>query len=78
MYNNFQVFFHLQKLLGKSNQTSVSGISWALFRSSSANGAEDVNIKLHDALDVLHECFVTILEPRTNSDISSDLIFNRR
>ncbi|KAM0953674.1 putative histone acetyltransferase chromatin regulator PHD family [Dioscorea sansibarensis] len=73
-----KVFFHLQKLLGKSNQTSVRGISWALFRSSSANGAEDVNVKLHDAIDVLHECFVTILEPRTNSDISADLIFNRR
>jgi hypothetical protein len=33
--------------------------------------------KLRIAVDVLHECFVTIIEPRTQSDLSEDIVFNR-
>ncbi|KAJ0979360.1 hypothetical protein J5N97_014834 [Dioscorea zingiberensis] len=78
-----EVFSHLQNLLGKSNLTSMEGLSWALFRSSRASGAADVESiaecysKLHVALGILHECFGTIPEPRTNSDLVYGLVFNR-
>ncbi|KAJ0979361.1 hypothetical protein J5N97_014835 [Dioscorea zingiberensis] len=79
------VFSHLQKLLGKSNRTTVEGLSWTLFRSNRVNGADDVRSsmakchgKLRVALDVLHECFVTIIEPRTKSDLVADVVFNKK
>lgn len=79
-----QVFFHLQKLLGKSNLTPVEGLSWSLYRSSRENGGDDIesiaecHSKLRVALDILHECFVDIIEPRTKSDLVADLLFNRK
>ncbi|XP_039129128.1 uncharacterized protein LOC120265324 [Dioscorea cayenensis subsp. rotundata] len=78
------VFFHLQKLLGKSNLTPVEGLSWSLYRSSRENGGDDIesiaecHSKLRVALDILHECFVDIIEPRTKSDLVADLLFNRK
>jgi hypothetical protein len=33
--------------------------------------------KLRAALDVLHECFVPLVEPRTQTDLSDDVVFNR-
>ncbi|KAM0953675.1 putative histone acetyltransferase chromatin regulator PHD family [Dioscorea sansibarensis] len=78
------VFLHLQKLLGKSNLTPVEGLSWSLYRSSRENGANDIesiaecHSKLRVALDILHECFVDIIEPRTKSDLVADLLFNRK
>lgn len=33
--------------------------------------------KLCMAFDVLHECFVTLVEPHTQSDLSQDIVFNR-
>ncbi|KAG0546471.1 hypothetical protein BDA96_02G450400 [Sorghum bicolor] len=33
--------------------------------------------QLCSALDVLHECFVTLIEPRTQTDLTADIVFNR-
>lgn len=81
-----QIFQHLQKQIGKSTPTPVKGLSCTILRfrqNSSDHGHYDDEImaehygKLCIALDVLHECFVTIIEPRTQSDISEDIVFNR-
>ncbi|KAI4368904.1 hypothetical protein MLD38_017408 [Melastoma candidum] len=37
----------------------------------------EIQSKLHLALDVMHECFETVKEPFTNSDLVEDVIFNR-
>nr|CAD1828813.1 unnamed protein product [Ananas comosus var. bracteatus] len=81
-----EIFHCLRQLLGKSNPTSVEGLSWVILRSNRENGVEICNSdletmaeqhgKLSIALDVLHECFVTIIEPRTNTDLVSDMLFN--
>ncbi|PAN50166.1 hypothetical protein PAHAL_9G502900 [Panicum hallii] len=82
-----KIFQHLQELIGKSVPTPVKGLSCTILRfyreNSSDHGHYDDAImaehyvKLCIALDVLHECFVTIIEPRTESDISEDIVFNR-
>jgi len=82
-----QIFQHLQKLIGKSVPTPVKGLSCTILRfhreNSSDHGHYDDAVmaehygKLSIALDILHECFVTIIEPRTESDISEDIVFNR-
>lgn len=58
-----------------------------ILRSSRENGVDNLHFdaatrtehdsKLCVALNVLHECFVTIIEPRTQSDFVADLLFNR-
>ncbi|XP_020276719.1 increased DNA methylation 1-like isoform X2 [Asparagus officinalis] len=73
------------KMLGKSNPTSVEGLSWTILRSNKENGADnfddetitEYHSKLHIALDVLHECFEPLNDPRTQSDVLTDIIFNR-
>lgn len=82
-----QIFYHLRKFLGKSHPTSVEGLSWTLLRCGRENGGDlekldletmaEHHSKLCIALDVLHECFVTMIEPRTNSDVVADLLFNK-
>ena len=82
-----QIFCHLRQLLGISRPTSVDGLSWTILRSSRENGVDNLQFdaetmtehdsKLCVALDVLHECFVSIIEPRTQSDFVADLLFNR-
>ncbi|XP_072960252.1 uncharacterized protein [Typha angustifolia] len=80
-----KIFLHLQNLIGKSNMTSVEGLSWTILRSSRENGVANGNLeslaehhsKLSIALDVLHECFIPMTEPRTGSDLVADLLFNR-
>ncbi|OEL15352.1 Increased DNA methylation 1 [Dichanthelium oligosanthes] len=42
-----------------------------------AIAAAEEHGKLRAALDVLHECFVPLVEPRTQSDLSADIVFNR-
>ncbi|PKA57397.1 hypothetical protein AXF42_Ash013584 [Apostasia shenzhenica] len=80
----YKIFHGLCSLLGKSNLTSVKGLSWTILKSSKEyiSKLDDESIaenygKLHIALDVLHECFQTMIEPRTQSDVAEDLIFNR-
>ncbi|KAK1677686.1 hypothetical protein QYE76_038534 [Lolium multiflorum] len=75
------IFQRLQGLVGRSVPTSVEGLSFTLFRSSKlpeeeAMAAEEHG-KLRMAFDVLHECFVTLIEPKTQSDLSHDIVFNR-
>ncbi|KAI4373392.1 hypothetical protein MLD38_011520 [Melastoma candidum] len=63
-------------------------LKWTLLKSPErdiashdASDMEDeleIRIKLHLALDVMHECFETVKEPFTNSDLVEDVIFNRR
>ncbi|KAL6901892.1 hypothetical protein ACP4OV_004768 [Aristida adscensionis] len=81
-----KIFQHLQRLIGKSVPTAVEGFSCTILRFYK-NGCDhgDYNNaimaeyygKLRIALDVLHECFVTIIEPRTQSDLSEDIVFGR-
>ncbi|KAF8721422.1 hypothetical protein HU200_023135 [Digitaria exilis] len=81
-----KIFQHLQKQIGKSTPTPFKGLSCTILRFRQNNSDHDHCDdeimaehygKLCIALDVLHECFVTIIEPRTQSDISEDIVFNR-
>ncbi|XP_058075041.1 uncharacterized protein LOC131223612 isoform X2 [Magnolia sinica] len=82
-----QIFVHLQKLLGKSNSTAVEGLSWTILRSRRGNDPDldtsDIEAmtaqhsKLYVALSVLHECFVPFIEPRTEKDFFTSVLFNR-
>ncbi|KQK14479.2 LOW QUALITY PROTEIN: hypothetical protein BRADI_1g16595v3 [Brachypodium distachyon] len=74
---------HLQGLVGKSIPTSEEGLSFTVLRSPKHPEEEDDAMaaeehgKLCMAFDVLHECFVTLVEPHTQSDLSQDIVFNR-
>ncbi|TVU37089.1 hypothetical protein EJB05_10380 [Eragrostis curvula] len=85
-----KVFHHLQGLvLGRPVPTSIEGVSLVVLRSSTGQThgdqeeqeeiikAAERHGKLCAALDVLHECFVTLIEPRTQTDLSDDIVFNR-
>ncbi|CAM0913417.1 unnamed protein product [Alopecurus aequalis] len=82
-----EIFQHLQELTGKPIPTAVEGLSCTILRFDRENATENGNFdsekmaeqygKLCIALDVLHECFVTIIEPRTQRDLSEDIVFNR-
>ncbi|KAJ4753922.1 PHD finger transcription factor [Rhynchospora pubera] len=77
----------LQSLVGRKITTSDKGLTWTLLKYSTlALGhtaiwepelmAEQFS-KLYLATEVLNECFMPMIEPRTNSDLISDIIFNR-
>ncbi|XP_044964741.1 increased DNA methylation 1-like [Hordeum vulgare subsp. vulgare] len=75
------VFQRLQGLVGRSIPTSVEGLTFIVLRSTKlpeeeAMAAEEHG-KLCAAFDVLHECFVTLIEPQTGTDLSHDIVFNR-
>nr|TKW36674.1 hypothetical protein SEVIR_2G455200v2 [Setaria viridis] len=80
-----RVFRYLQGLAGTSIPTSAEGVSLAILRRrsddqqgvSSEEAMAMEHGKLRAALDVLHECFVPLVEPRTQSDLSADVVFNR-
>ncbi|XP_020243649.1 uncharacterized protein LOC109821903, partial [Asparagus officinalis] len=82
-----KIFLHLRQLLGKSQPTAIEGLSWTILRSSRENGVDNLQFdaekiiehdsKLCVALKVLHECFLSIKEPRTGSDFMEDLLCNR-
>ncbi|KAF3772832.1 hypothetical protein EJ110_NYTH56861 [Nymphaea thermarum] len=84
---NKAIFNHLHKIMGKPNLTPVNGLSWTILRyvndsyknnnPVSATMIEFQN-KISIALDVLHECFLPVIEDRTGSDLVSDVLFNRR
>jgi hypothetical protein len=67
--------------------TPVEGLSYTILTFCRKSGSDLVDFdvvtmaehygKLCIALDVLHECFVTIIEPRTKSDLSGDIVYNR-
>ncbi|URD76986.1 PHD-finger [Musa troglodytarum] len=82
-----EIFLHLRNLLGKLNPTTKEGFSWILLRSKTETDADLNQIdfetvsrncrKLHVAQKLLHECFVSIIEPRTQSDLLADLLMNK-
>ncbi|XP_020252692.1 uncharacterized protein LOC109829986 isoform X3 [Asparagus officinalis] len=82
-----KIFLHLRQLLGVSQPTAVKGLQWTILRSSRENGVDNLQFdaetmtehesKLCVALKALKECFVSITEPRTQSDLVADLLFNR-
>ncbi|KAK1312790.1 hypothetical protein QJS10_CPA07g01131 [Acorus calamus] len=78
-----KIYGCLHKLLGKSHPTDRDGLSWTVLKSSNGCYGFDIETvaehycKLSVALDVLHECFITITESRTGSDIVSDLLFSK-
>ncbi|KAK1285505.1 hypothetical protein QJS10_CPB20g00289 [Acorus calamus] len=78
-----KIYGCLHKLLGKSHPTDRDGLSWTVLKSSNGCYGFDIETvaehycKLSVALDVLHECFVTITESRTGRDIVSDLLFSK-
>ena len=87
MNSDVQIFQHLQELIRKPIPTAVEGLSCTILRFDRENATDHGDFdsekmaeqygKLCIALDVLHECFVTIIEPRTRRDLSEDIIFNR-
>ncbi|CAM0145084.1 unnamed protein product [Urochloa decumbens] len=88
-----KVFRHLQGLAGTSIPTSTPGVSLVILRrrrrrpqqqqqqEEHTNQQEQQEAlahgKLRAALDVLHECFVPLVEPRTQTDLAADIVFNR-
>ncbi|PUZ73580.1 hypothetical protein GQ55_2G485700 [Panicum hallii var. hallii] len=80
---------HLQDVAGTSIPTSAEGVSLAILllrrrRRSACSSDSDseeqealAHGKLRAVLDVLHECSVPLVEPRTQSDLSADMVFNR-
>lgn len=82
------IFQHLQELSGKSIPTPVEGLSCTILRFDRGNASDHGDYdnekmaeqygKLCIALDVLHEWFVTIIEPRTRRDLSEDIVSELR
>lgn len=80
-----QIFLFLRALLGQSKPTSQEGLSWTILRGSGGIEQDHSDVetgtgyysKLHVALNILHECFVTMIEPRTQSDLIADILFNK-
>ncbi|KAM3392491.1 hypothetical protein ACQJBY_013571 [Aegilops geniculata] len=75
------IFQRLQGLVGRSMPTPVEGVTFTVLRSTKlpeeeAMAAEEHG-KLCAAFDVLHECFITLIEPQTRTDLSHDIVFNR-
>ncbi|XP_037482009.1 increased DNA methylation 1-like [Triticum dicoccoides] len=75
------IFQRLQGLVGRSMPTSAEGVTFTVLRSTKlpeeeAMAAEEHG-KLCAAFDVLHECFITLIEPQTRTDLSHDIVFNR-
>ncbi|KAF6167133.1 hypothetical protein GIB67_029771 [Kingdonia uniflora] len=78
-----EIFQHLHQLSGKSNPADVEGFSWKIMRW----GRNDCGIHnttkvvshndVSHALKIMHECFEPVIEPHTNRDLVSDVLFNR-
>ncbi|CAL5071019.1 unnamed protein product [Urochloa decumbens] len=78
-----KVFRRLQGLAGASIPTSTPGVSLVILRRRRPHQQQEeeqealAHGKLRAALDVLHECFVPLVEPRTQTDLAADIVFNR-
>ncbi|XP_042492548.1 uncharacterized protein LOC122072073 isoform X2 [Macadamia integrifolia] len=82
--NCIQIFGHLHQILGKSNPTSIEGLSWTMLRRGrndsyfvEAQSKIDYQVKLSHAWKIMHECFHPIIEPRSRRNIVVDVLFNR-
>ncbi|KAK1373938.1 hypothetical protein POM88_030131 [Heracleum sosnowskyi] len=82
-----QISFGLQKRLGKPVQLGIDNLTWTLLKNtepdkccrdqSDIEDSMEIYSKLNVALDVMHECFEPVKEPRTRRDLVEDIIFNR-
>ncbi|KAL9371293.1 hypothetical protein Peur_036433 [Populus x canadensis] len=83
---NDHIFLGLKKLLGKPIPVGVDNLTWTLFKYMQSDqhkldAFDDETLvetysKLKIALDVVHECFEPIEEPRTGRDLMKDVIFS--
>ncbi|XP_058110264.1 uncharacterized protein LOC131253321 [Magnolia sinica] len=82
------IFAGLQELLRKPNRIALRGLSWTILKSWGEKSpyfstfdneamVED-HSKLWVAVGVLHECFLAVTEARTQRDLATDVVFNRR
>ncbi|XWS52972.1 hypothetical protein CRYUN_Cryun11dG0117900 [Craigia yunnanensis] len=80
------IFLGLHELLGRPIPVGADNLTWTLIKSmqpdthdvdASYNEAMVENYsKLSIALDVMHECFEPVKEPRTGRDLVADIIFS--
>lgn len=83
-----QIYQGLHDLLGKKIPVGADNLTWTLLtsttsESSSHDNSEDETSsenykKLKGALDVLHECFMPIFDPKVNGDVIENAVFCRR
>ncbi|XP_031743821.1 uncharacterized protein LOC101206451 isoform X2 [Cucumis sativus] len=83
-----QIYWGLQKLLGKSIPVGGDNLTWSLLKSPSSDTnyfnpphletLTENQSKLNVALRVMHECFEPVREQHTRRDIVEDVIFSRR
>lgn len=81
-----QIYQSLRGLVGVTNLLS-RGFTWTLLRSQAedsdpkSDGDKELliehNIKLSMALSVMQECFKPMIDPRTNIDLVSHVLYNR-
>ncbi|KAL5742144.1 hypothetical protein ACOSP7_028876 [Xanthoceras sorbifolium] len=75
-------------LLGKPFSLGVDNLSWRLLKSMESDHPDpnvssdsevlvEIQSKLNEALDVMHECFESVKDPLTGRDLVADVIFNR-
>ncbi|PON85456.1 Protein OBERON [Trema orientale] len=82
-----KIFLGLRKLLGKPFTVGADNLTWYILKSMKAdsNSADFVDIDaltesystLNVALNVMHECFEPVKDPRTERDLVEDIMFNR-
>ncbi|XVF69023.1 hypothetical protein PTKIN_Ptkin11bG0047800 [Pterospermum kingtungense] len=82
-----QIFLGLNELLGRPIPVGTDNLTWTLIKSMQSD-THDLDAsdneemvenysKLSIALDVMHECFEPVKEPRTGRDLVADIIFSR-
>ncbi|GMH12708.1 hypothetical protein Nepgr_014549 [Nepenthes gracilis] len=82
-----QICLGLQKLTSKPIPVGLNNLTWTLIKpmqyetddldESDMELMAENYIKLNVALEVMHECFEPVKEPRTKRDLVEDVIFNR-
>ncbi|XP_024520603.1 uncharacterized protein LOC9655316 [Selaginella moellendorffii] len=81
-----KIFRGLRKLVGRVNKVDDM-YSWTLLRSEHYDQSEensklesvaDLNTRLALALTVIQECFRPMIDPRSNIDMVSHILYNRR
>lgn len=83
-----QIYFGLQKILGKAIPTGKGNVTWTLLRNTKTDSCgSDASVvgdvlktysKLSLAVCVMHEAFEPVKEIRSGRDLVEDVIFNRR
>ncbi|XP_010535368.1 PREDICTED: uncharacterized protein LOC104810704 [Tarenaya hassleriana] len=81
------MFTNLEELTGKPREVGVENLTWKLMKSLESDvyglGASDIetvaenHCKLSVALDVMHELFEPVKDPRSQGDLAEDVIFSR-